>query len=327
MEQKGKKMKAIRVHEFGPPEVMKFEEVADLHPGPGQVVVGIKAAGVNPVDSYVRSGLYARKPTLPYTPGMDAAGVVEAVGAGITNLAAGARVFISGSATGAYAEQALCEGSHVHPLPDRVSFAQGAGIYTPYATAYRALFQRAKARPSEIILVHGASGGVGVAAVQLARAAGMRVIGTAGSEPGHRLAGEQGADRVLDHKAAGYLNEVPAITAGRGVDVVLEMLANVNLDRDLQILARGGRVVVIGSRGRVEIDPRAIMTTGASITGTLLFNMTENERAEILAALSAGLTAGTLRPVVGSEIPMKDAARAHHQIMETPAFGKIVLVP
>ncbi|MGA2531412.1 MAG: NADPH:quinone reductase [Candidatus Aminicenantales bacterium] len=320
-------MKAIRIHEFGPPEVMKLEEVADLRPGPGQVLVRIKAAGVNPVDSYVRSGLYARKPALPYTPGADAAGVVEAVGEGVVHLAAGVRVFISGTISGAYAEQALCEESQVHPLPEKVSFAQGAGVYIPYATAYHAIFQRAKARPAETVLVHGASGAVGIAAVQLVHAAGMRVIGTAGSERGHSLVRAQGADQILDHRAAGYLDEVSRITAGRGVDVVLEMLANVNLDKDLQILALGGRVVVIGSRGRVEIDPRGIMSRQASVMGMLLFNATEGERAEILAAVSAGLGNGTLQPIVGSEIPLAEAARAHHQIMETPAFGKIVLVP
>jgi len=320
-------MKAIRVHEFGPPEVMTLEEVTDLRAGPGQVLVRIKAAGVNPVDSYVRSGLYARKPVLPYTPGADAAGVVEAVGEGVMRLAAGARVFISGTVSGAYAEQALCEESQIHPLPDKVSFAQGAGVYVPYATAYCAIFERAKARPAETVLVHGASGGVGTAAVQLAHAAGMRVIGTAGSERGRSLVRAQGADHILDHRAAGYLDELSRITEGRGVDVVLEMLANVNLDKDLQILASGGRVVVIGSRGRVEIDPRAIMSRQASVTGMLLFNTTEGERAEILAALSAGLGNGTLQPVVGSEIPLAEAARAHHQIMESSAFGKIVLVP
>ena len=320
-------MKAIRVHEFGPPEVMKLEEAADLRPGPGQVLVRIKAAGVNPVDAYVRSGIYARRPALPYTPGADAAGVAEAVGEGVTRIAAGARVFLSGTATGAYAEQALCEESQVHPLPDNVTFAQGAGVSIPYATAYRALFQRARARPGETVLVHGASGGVGVAAVQLARAAGMSVIGTAGSERGRDLVKAQGADHVLDHRAAGHLEEMTRINAGRGIDVVVEMLANVNLDKDLQVLAPGGRVVVVGSRGRVEIDPRGIMSHQASVLGMMLLTIAEADKVEIFAAISAGLRSGTLQPVVGSEIPLAEAARAHHRIMEAPAYGKIVLAP
>ncbi|HMA53941.1 MAG TPA: NADPH:quinone reductase, partial [Acidobacteriota bacterium] len=254
-------------------------------------------------------------------------GLVEAVGEGVTRISAGARVFLSGTLTGAYAGQALCEESQVHPLPDRVTFAQGAGVYIPYATAYRALFQRAQARPGETVLVHGASGGVGTAAVQVAHAAGMRVIGTAGSERGRGLVKAQGADHVLDHRAAGHFDEIDGITAGRGVDVVVEMLANVNLDKDLQALAFGGRVVIVGSRGRIEIDPRGAMSRQASVLGMLLFTTTDGEKAEILAALQAGLQNGTLRPVVGSEIPLAEAARAHHLIMETPAYGKIVLSP
>ena len=147
----------------------------------------MKAAGVNPTDTYTRSGT-SRRPTLPYTPGIDAAGIVEAVGEGVTRVKVGARVYISGSMSGAYAEQALCDGYQVHPLPDNVTFGQGAGVNIPYATAYRALFQLAKATPGEIVLVHGASGGVGVAAVQLPHTAGMEVIGTGGTRRGRKLA-------------------------------------------------------------------------------------------------------------------------------------------
>src|SRR5215212_7587920 len=135
-------MKAIRVYEPGGPEVMKLEDAPDLKPGPGQVLVRVKAAGVNPVDTYIRSGIYARKPPLPYTPGMDAAGDVEAVGEGVRRVAAGDRVYISGTATGAYAEQMLCDESEAHALPSHISYAQGAAVNVPYATAYRALFQR-----------------------------------------------------------------------------------------------------------------------------------------------------------------------------------------
>jgi len=320
-------MKAIRVDEFGPPEVMKLVEAADLNPGPGQVLVRIKAAGVNPTDTYARAGQYGRRPALPFTPGSDAAGIVEAVGGGVGRVKAGDRVYTSGTSSGAYAELALCEESQVHPLPDAVSFSQGAGVYIPYGTAYRALFLRAQARPIETVLVHGASGGVGIAAVQIARAAGMRVIGTAGSERGRGLVKEQGADQVLDHKAPDHLDQVPHLTADRGVDIVLEMMAHIHLERDLAVLAPGGRIVVIGSRGRLEIDPRAIMSSQATVLGMTLFKTPEGDKAEIFAALSAGLRNGTLRPVVGSEIPLAEAPRAHHQIMEAPAYGKIVLIP
>jgi len=320
-------MKAIRVHEVGDPEVMRLEEVPDLQPGTGQVVVRVKAAGVNPVDTYIRSGLYPRKPALPYTPGNDAGGVVESIGTGVTRVAVGDRVYVAGTISGAYAEQALCNEFQVHPLPQRVSFAQGAAIQVPYATAYRALFQLARATPGESVLVHGASGGVGVAAVQLARAAGLTVIGTGGTERGRGLVAEQGAHHVLDHHAAGYLEQVLTLTGGRGVDVVLEMLANVNLGKDLKVLAQGGRVVVIGSRGTVEIDPRDTMSRDAVIMGMSLFNISAHDSARVHAALGVGLENGALCPIVGQEMPLVDAPRAHRAVMEPGAYGKIVLIP
>ena len=320
-------MKAIRVHEFGEPDVMRLEEVPDPTPGPGQVVVRVHAAGVNPVDAYIRAGLYNREAPLPYTPGTDAAGVIEAIGEGVGRLTVGTRIYTAGTITGAYAESALCSQSQVHPLPERISFAQGAAIYIPYATAYRALFQRAQARAGETVLVHGASGGVGIAAVQIARAAGLTVIGTAGTDRGRQLVLEQGAHHVLDHRAADYLAQIHSLTDARGVDVILEMLANVNLGKDLGVLARQGRVVVIGSRGPVQIDPRDTMARDASILGMLLFNVTDADAATIHAALYAGFDNGTLRPVVGQELPLAQAPRAHQAMMEPGAHGKIVLTP
>jgi NADPH:quinone reductase len=320
-------MKAIRVHEFGGPEVLRLEDVPEPRPSAGQVLVRVRAAGVNPVDTYIRSGVHAVKPALPYTPGLDAAGEVEAVGEGVTRVKVGQRVYTAGSLNGAYAELALCDESQCHPLPERVTFPQGAGVFTPYVTAYRALFHRAKALPGETVFVHGASGGVGTAAVQLARAAGLRVIGTAGTEEGIRLVLEQGAHEVLDHRSPDYLERLTHWTGGRGVDVIIEMLANVNLDKDLGVLARGGRVVVVGSRGTVEINPRQAMTRDASILGMTLFNTSPQELQGIHAALGAGLEAGTLRPVVGRELPLSEAARAHEEVLKPGAYGKIVLIP
>src|SRR5215467_7680864 len=226
-------MKAIRVHEFGGPEVLRLEEVPAPQPGPGQVLVRIHATGVNPVETYIRAGTYARLPELPYTPGNDGAGVVEQVGADVTEFKAGDRVYTAGSLTGTYGEFALCRKEQVHPLPANVSCAQGAAIGTPYATAYRGLLQRAAAEPGESVLVHGASGGVGTAAVQLARAHGLRVFGTAGSEEGLKLVREQGAHDVFDHRAPNHFEQIMKATEGHGVDVILEMLANENLGNDL----------------------------------------------------------------------------------------------
>jgi NADPH2:quinone reductase len=320
-------LKAIRVHEFGDPEVMRLEEVPDPQPGPRQVVVRVRAAGINPVDAYIRSGSYARKPELPYTPGSDAAGTVESVGQGVDAVQSGARVYTSGSVTGTYAELTLCELSQIHQLPENASFAQGAALGVPYATAARALLQRAKAVPGETVLVHGASGGVGIAAVQLARAQGMTVIGTGGSERGRQVVTEQGAQHVLDHHAPDYLHQVMEFTDGRGVDVVLEMLANVNLGKDLTLVARGGRIVVIGNRGTIEINPRDAMARDASILGMVLFNASRDELASIHALLGAGLKNGTLCPIIHQEIPLAEALRAHYAVIEEHSQGKIVLVP
>jgi NADPH:quinone reductase len=319
-------MKAIIVSRLGGPEVMRIEEVADPVPAEGQVLVRIHAAGVNPVDTYIRSGLYAGKATVPYTPGIDGAGVIEKVGPGVKHRKVGDRVYVAWSLTGTYAEKVLCTEAQTHPLPKGISFGQGAAIGVPYGAAYRALFQKAHALAGENLLVHGASGGVGIAAVQLARAAGLRVIGTAGSDKGRQLVLDAGAHAVLDHNRADHLAQVGELTCGLGVDVILEMLANVNLGSDLGALADGGRVVVVGSRGKVEIDPRDTMGREAVIMGMTLFKANERELASMHAAFLAGLENGTLRPVVSRELPLAEAAAAHREVMEASTFGKIVLV-
>lgn len=319
-------MKAIVVREFGGPDVMKLEDVPAPSAGPARILIRVKAVGVNPVDAYIRSGAYARKPNLPYTPHADIAGVVESVGANVVSVRPGDRVYAFLADAGG-AELAACEEWQVKRLPDRVSFQQGAAVGVPYATAWRALLLRAQARPGETVLVHGASGGVGSAAVQIARAHGMQVIGTAGTAEGLAMVREQGAHHALNHRDPDYMQQIPALTGGRGVDVILEMLANVNLDRDLEVIALRGRVVVIGNRGRTEIDPRKIMARDGSVLGMTLFNTTREEFQAIHAGIVAGLENGTLRPIVGKEMPLEDAAKAHVAVMEPGAFGKIVLIP
>jgi NADPH2:quinone reductase len=325
-------MKAIRVHEFGGPAVLKLEDVPDPKPGPGDVVVRVRAAGINPVDAYIATGTYPRKPPLPYTPGQDGAGEIQSVGADVQEFKAGDRVYICGvgntvAGAGTYAELALCSPSQLHHLPARVSFGQGAALGVPYCTAYRALFQRAGAKPGETVLVHGATGGVGIACVELAHARGLRVIGSGGTDAGLKAAREHGADVVVNHKAAGYTDEIMRATGGAGVNLVVEMAAHVNLDRDLGLLAKHGRIVVVGNRGKTEIDARQAMGRDAAILGMTLFNVTEPEFVEIHAGLIAGLANGTLNPVVGREVPLAEAARGHGAVMEPGALGKIVLIP
>jgi NADPH:quinone reductase len=320
-------MKAIRVHQFGGPEVLRFEEVPTPRPTAGQVLVRIRAAGVNPYDTYMRNGTYAVKPPLPYTPGSDGAGDIEAVGEGVNKVKPGDRVYVAKALTGAYAEYALTQESQVHPLPAKITYGQGAGVWVPYGTAYHALYQCTQARAGETVLIHGASGGVGVAAVQMARAMGLIALGTAGTEKGLELVRREGAHHVFDHSQSGYLEQIVKATSGQGVDLILEMLANVNLGQDLKLLASQGRVVVIGSRGDVTVSPRDLMTRRGSIHAFTLWGVTEAEEKEIHAALVAGMENGTLRPVVGKELPLAEAPRAHEAVMQPGAYGKIVLIP
>jgi NADPH2:quinone reductase len=324
-------MKAIRVHQFGDPSVMKLEDVLDKSAGAGQLLIDVKAAGVNPVDTYIRSGQYASLPSLPYTPGADAAGVVAAVGSEVRDVKAGDRVYISGTidgrAYGAYAQRAVCTIDQVHPLPKHVSFAEGAGVGVPYVTAWRALFDKGRGVPGETVLIHGASGAVGVAATQIASAAGLRVFGTAGTERGRQLAREQGARDVFDHAAPGYEKEILAKTGGRGVDLIIEMLANVNLVRDLDLIAKRGRIAIVGNRGALELNPRAIMGKDATIVGFTNWNALPAELATAHAAIVAGMERSGYKPQVGKELPLADAARAHEEVLKPGAYGKIVLIP
>jgi NADPH2:quinone reductase len=321
-------MKAIVVHQFGGPGVLKLEEIPAPKPAAGQVLVKIHAAGVNPADTHARTGNYAILPSLPYTPGAEGAGVVDSVGDGVKKVKPGDRVYVAKSLSGTYAEIALALESQLYPLPDRISFTQGAGVFIPYATAYHAIHHQAKAHGAETILVHGASGGVGIASVQMARAMGLTVFGTAGSAKGLDLIKREGAHQGFDHSKPDYKDAIMKATSGAGVNVILEMLANVNLGADLKLLAQMGRVVVIGSRGDVTITPRDLMSRRGEIHAFTLWAITDAESKDIHAGINAGLENGTLRPVVGSEIPLKDAAQAHIEVMKpSGAFGKIVLIP
>ena len=320
-------MKAIRVHQFGGPEQLKLEEVPEPQPGPGQVVVQVRAIGVNPFETYQRTGTYAIKPQLPYTPGTDAAGIVAKTGQGVQRVKVGDHVYVAGNLSGSCAERTLCLESQVHPLPLNVSFEQGAAVGVPYATAYRALFQKGHALPAETVFVHGASGGVGLAATQLAHAHGMTVIGTAGSDQGRELVKQNGAHHVLDHNQSDVPESVKKLTSGRGADVILEMLANKNLAKDLSMVALRGRIIVIGNRGNIEINPRDAMGRDASIMGFTVWNTPEKDLEAIHAALVAALESGVARPVIGKKFPLAEAARAHEEVLKPGSYGKIVLIP
>ncbi|HSI11384.1 MAG TPA: NADPH:quinone reductase [Chthoniobacter sp.] len=319
-------MKAIRVQQFGEPDVLQVADVPDLTPGTGQILVRVHAAGINPVETYIRSGKYAKLPELPYTPGTDGAGTVAALGTGVNNWKVGDRVYLAGSISGTYAEQALCEPAHLHPLPENVTFAQGAALGVPYTTAHVALFHRGHLRSGEIILIHGATGGVGQAALQFAKAADVRVLATGGTLEGRTRLLDEGAYAVFDHHSADYPQQILDATDGRGVSLILELLANVNLGKDLPMLAQSGRVIVVGSRGPVEINPRDLMARNADIRGVMVFGTPAPVLTEAHVAIVAGLKDGALRPGIAKEFPLADAPKAHAAVMTPGTAGKIVLV-
>jgi NADPH2:quinone reductase len=320
------RMKAILISEFGGPEVLQLADVPDPQPGPGQVLVRIAAAGVNPVETYIRAGTYAKLPPLPYTPGSDGAGVVESVGADVeSRLQPGQRVWVAGSVSGTYAEQAVCDSGRVFALPDSVTFEQGAALGIPYSTAWRALFQRGGAKAGETVLVHGATGGVGVAAVQFAKAAGLRVFATGGSEEGRQMLAGQGASAVFDHTSDGYMDGVLEATDGQGIGLIIEMLANVNLARDLGVLGRNGRVIVVGNRGTIEINPRDLMLRDADIRGVMVSNTPAPELALCHTAITEALASGKIKPVIGRILPLAEAAESHKTVLGSGHCGKVVL--
>lgn len=320
-------MKAIQVKQFGEPCEMTLTDLAELYPNDDQIKIDVHAVGVNPVDTYIRAGIYPVKPKLPYTPGLDASGVISAVGKDVSRFKKGQKVYTLGSVSGCYASQVLCTEDQVFALPENVDFKSGAALGVPYSTAFFALNYRAHAVPGETVLIHGASGAVGLAAIQIAKSNGLKVIGTAGTEAGIALLKAQGVDFALNHAETDYLDAVDELTEGKGVDVILEMLANVNLDNDLNLLAMFGRVVVIGSRGTVEIDPRSTMGKNAAIMGMSLFNTPPAVLKQMHAAIHAGLADGRFKPVIHSELPLVQADKSHERVMQTGINGKIVLIP
>ena len=322
-------MKAIQVTQFGGPEKLVYTDVEDVVAGKGEVCVRLYAAGVNPADVYTLTGTYATIPQLPYTPGVDGAGIVEAIGEEVSNVRVGDRVFIAtlnGSySTGTFAQKVVCDKTNVYPLPDHVSFEQGAALGIPALTAYRALFQRANLKPGQIVLVHGASGGVGLQVVQMAKSHGAKVIGTASKPEGKEMVEQAGADVVIDHVTEATIKDVLALTDGNGPDVIIEFLANVNLETDLKLISPFGKIVIIGNRGSIEINPRLAMQKECDILGTALWNARQDEYEQSIHGVIDMLTSGALRPIIGTTLSLQKASQGFEQLAKGIGNGKIVL--
>lgn len=318
-------MKAVRIKQFGGPDVMKLEQVEELEPGRGQVVVKLFAAGVNPVDVQCRAGLHSWI-SVPYTPGFDGAGIIKSVGTDVKDRKTGDRVYTAFNLSGTYAEEVLCQSDQVYPIPENVSFEEGAGVFIPYGTAYRALFQRCMIKNGETVLVHGASGAVGIAATQFAVTTGCHVIGSAGTDHGRTLVLEQGAQHILNHYESQHYQQVLDFTNGRGVDVIVEMVS-ANIKQDINILAKNGRIAVIGDRTPIEVDANALTDRDGSILGVGIGNLPPATSEEMHAFIYKGLQNKILKPIISQKVPLSEAGRAHEALSTPGAYGKIVLIP
>lgn len=323
-------MKAIQVHKFGGPEVLQYSSsVPRPLPGPDDVLVRIKAVGVNPVDVLIRTGSFGPQ-KFPHIPGADFAGIVEEVGANVTTLKVGERVYGSDLTApermGAYAQFIAIKHNLVHPLHDSLTFSQGASIPIPYFTAYRALYHLAEAKPGETVFIHGASGGVGIAAVQIASGLGLTVIGTASTPEGQKLAKDAGAHFVFNHYEEGYLEKVKKAAGERGVDLILESIADKNWKKDIGLVRDNGRIIIIGGVTEISINPLDVFIHEIVMKGVMIYKITDKELSETREALYAGARAGWFRPIIWKEFPLEKAADAQVLLKSGGgARGKIIL--
>lgn len=321
-------MKAIQVREFGGPEVMRLGEAPEPNPGAGQLLVRVKAAGVNPVDTTFRSGAHplSKGLKLPWTPGIDAAGEVLAVGEGGQGFKTGDRVF--GAAAGSYAEQALLNAARTAHLPSNLSFEDGASFPVVLYTAYYAVVYKAGVRPGGTILVHAGAGGVGCMAVQIAKAAGARVITTVSSKEKAEFCRGFGADVIVNYREEDWAARCLEETGGVGVDAVVEMVASENFDKDCQALRKFGRLVLLGAgtgkapTGTVNYPP--FYSKDIDVRGMSLFNA-DPFFPDMIRQLDLLLKEGRVRAAVGEKLPLAEAPRAHELLMTGKVFGKIVL--
>jgi NADPH2:quinone reductase len=321
-------MKAMRAHQFGGPEQLRLEEAPDPQVQAGQVQIRVRAAGINPADLVRLSGRLGNLP-LPYIPGTDVSGEVEAVGTGVTHVKAGDRIF-GRALTGGYAEKTCLAASEAFLLPANLSFAEGAAIPIPFYTAYRALHHKAGLKAGETVLVSAGGGGVGVAAIQLAKLAGARVITTVGSADKAARTKELGADVTINYREQDFAAEVQKLTDGKGVEVIIENVASDNLAKDLTIAAKNSRIIVIGTGTAKGPDGQfAVMYAlmkDVNILGMSLINAGPFI-AEMANALTPLFSSAKLKAVVSKTYPLSEAPQALADLVAGRVFGKLALNP
>ena len=324
-------MKAIQINEFGGPEVLKTVEIDEPYPNEDEVKVKVFVTGLNPSEAYTITGTYGYNvPNLPYVPGYDATGIIEEVGSSVNHFKKGDRVFLSAFSaernTGTYAEKVVTDAKNVFRLPDNISFKEGAALGIPVFTAYKAIFLKANVRAGETVLVHGASGSVGSMAVQMAKAIGATVIGTSSTEEGRQTILDLGADHAMDHISEDNKEEVLNITNEQGPDVIIEMLANANLETDMQVIVKYGRIIIVGSRDTIEVNPRNLMTSEAIVTGMTFTYPTQKEMKEMQYGVNALLEIGAIRSLIGNEFTLDEPVEAHKSLMESSGNGRTIFV-
>lgn len=322
-------MKAMIVEELGPPEVMQMQTLPDPVPGPGEVHVRIRAVGLNFPDILMIAGKYQHKPPLPFAPGMEAAGEVIGVGDGVTRFRPGDRVIV-GSKGGLYADQAVVPEASVLPLPDKWSFEEGAAFKSAYMTAYVSLVERGRLQPGETVLIHGAAGGVGLAAVELAAALGANVIATVGSEAKAEAVLARGANHAIDHRKENFRDRVMEITDGRGAEAIYDPVGGDFLFQSLRAIAWGGRLLVIGFAGGTipDVPANYALLKSCRVIGVRAGEYVRKDPAageRIFSHMADLASQGLLTPFVYDVFPLEKAVEALAVISARQVIGKVVL--
>ena len=322
-------MKAIIFKQLGGPEVLEPQDIPKPEIRPGKVLVKNHAIGINFADTLFRQGQYVSTPKLPDTPGMEASGVVEAVGDGVENLKPGARVAYLGIK--AYAEYGLASAAQVIPLPDYISFEQGAAFPIQTLTAYHMLHTAHRTTPGQTVLVHSAAGGVGVVAVQLAKAAGARVIGTVSSAGKAEVVKSFGADAVVNYATGDFSAEVLKLTNNRGVDLILDAVGEPTLKPGLRCLAPFGHLILFGRAGGIPepLNLMALFEKSLKVSGFVLYTVSAQPKLmrDSLEACFKLMQEGKLRLLIGESFPLAQAAEAHRKMESRQSTGKLLLIP
>lgn len=322
-------MKAIVFDKIGGPDVLKLGEVPKPQPAPGTVLIRNRAAGINFADTLFRQGQYLVAPKLPDTPGLEAAGEIEALGQGVSGLRAGMRVAALGSK--AYAEYMLAPAAQIIPLPDSVSFEEGAAFPVQTLTAWHMLHTAHRTAPGQTVLVHSAAGGVGIVAIQIAKAAGARVIGTVSNEAKMKLAKQYGADEVINYASGDFAAETMKLTGGRGVDLILDAVGGPTLTKGLTCLAPFGHLILYGRSGGVPepLNLFSLFERSIKVSGFVLYtaNAVPDVMRRGIEESFKLMRDGKLKMLVGKSFPLAQAAEAHRFMESRASVGKLVLIP